>query len=1232
MPASSESPSSLKKEEQASFLSQLFVTWIKPTIDLGHQRPLTPNDVETEPPRVDSLAQNIPLFKTSFASKQSLFSALIHTFRRRLVLILSLRYIVAFGDVARPVFLKELIDLFSPNRANNSASSSGVWLATFVGLMLFAMLLLRQYQFRHSFKLTWSIPGLLRALLFEKLLSLSGPQQKTLSQGETVNLLTRDSDGAAVFSFCMEFFVYPFTIIALSSLLVHYLGPISLIGIFFLILAVPLNRRLEKKSSQLGAEIREQARRRTGLLSEILSGIRVIKFYAWEKNFSKRVLAIRSEEVRLMRRRASLSAWNGFLSYLLPLLISTFLIAGLSLSGQTLEVSKVFASIAIMTTLGGVFSEIPDLIQSYAEAKVGLNRIEKFLQTPHQASPVQGRNPPGSVVWKDFTFFHEDQNNEISKGIKAINAQAASGELILVVGSVGAGKSTLLTSLLGAHVPLSGSVSAGGHIAWLPQTPWNLNASLKENILFHHPFDQDLYEKVLDACHLRPDLALLPAGDETEIGERGVNLSGGQKQRLGLARACYTSLVSGAPLVVLDDPFSALDEQVAEGVFQSTLCTLLVGKTRIVATHRMDFALRADRVWFIEEGEIKEQGTPHDLLMQSGGSFSRMLQVHKETRGEKVDEASHPPESLSPSAQKSPVASEAVAKSRSGLLLTPERIAMEIPAFRFDLLLSYAKHLLPALGLWAVIFVFLAPRMSDLAARGWLGEWTSSPGVYPIAGAVLFYVVLSLVSAATDRIRYFVTYTGGVKAGTWYFERLLHRVLLSPLRFFDSTPQGRILNRFSTDVSNTDTSMPSSFGNFTQSIMSLFASLIPMAIASLWSFVIIAPASVLYAKLVSISRRATVRLNALSVVQRSPWMSMVAETPSGLGVITSLGTQGAFQTRFKTLIERHVATGLYSIATTLWFSLRLETIGLTCVISFVFFLVTLGAHTPQGLAAVGLSFAFQATAVLAMVARNLRMLENSMTSLERVVEYSNLPIENENKDAPVPQHWPHTGQISLKNLVFRYRDDLDPVLNGLNLDVHGGEKLGIIGRTGAGKSSLFLALTRIVEVGVGMIFVDGLDLATLPLEKVRRAVAVIPQDPVLFSGSLRENLDPFEEYTDEEVTKALQRAHLSMVCANSEQAKLFKVEEGGRNFSVGEKQLVCLARALLTDTKILLIDEATANVDVETDALIQKTLTEEFQSSTVLTIAHRLGTLKKCHRIIEIDNGKAQDKTGMLPN
>lgn len=1232
------------REERAGLRGLLTHSWVMPIIHLANTRPLTPDDVEVDPPQKDNIDEAVKRFQGVY--RGGIIAALFRTYKTRFVKIVALMLLTSAGSLLRPHLLHEVIALFAPGQ--NRAGWNGMTLTGTVVALLLVFAFIRSQQMRLSFKLTWSLPALLRYLVFKQTLALGATERQKFTTGELVNIAARDADTASFMPFALSIFVLPLEALGLTLLLVWYLGPWALLGVGLLLGVIPLVRALERKSTKVAEAIREQSRLRLGLIGEILSGIRVIKFYAWEKNFSRRVGDVRAREVELLNRRAWLNAWNGFATTLFPLLVTTAVIVIVALTDGQLNVADVFASMAVMAQLGIVLSELPELVQGVAEVRVSLRRVEEFLNLP--ATPVNPRlaGETGSISLNQATFqWPKPLSDSAPKALIALDARIEPGSLVVITGAIGAGKSTLLAALIGELPLIEGHCTVGGNVAFVPQVPWNLNATVRDNIMFHLSDDPALYDRVVHACALPDDLRQLPAGDQTEVGERGVNLSGGQKQRLSLARAAYTSLQGGAPIVCLDDPFSALDEHVAQHVFDNLLLGILKSKTRIVVTHRVDFGLYADHVIIMEKGRIIEQGKPADLAHMPLGRFANLLDIHRATRGDLAQTPSPRSDSkllkssnlgskpagsnlagssaLQPQGEMSATGVRATPTGQltaTGRLTTQETVAL--PTFRFGLLWSYISHLAPALGATAIIVVFIIPRLADLGSRSWLGIWTTQPESHSTLVAIGIYVCLSALTAASDKLRYLALYKGGVKAGTFYFKRLLESVLRSPMHFFDSTPQGRILNRFSADISATDSNMPQSFGNFASTVVSLIVSLIPMLASSLWSIAVIAPAGMLYLRLTQISRKASIRLNALSVVQRSPWMSIVAETPSGLPVIRSLNAPDRFLARFRACLGRHVSTGFHSIGTTLWFSLRLEVIGIASIGGFLALLLFAREKIPYGLAAVGVSFAFQIVSLLGGVARSLRMLENGLTSVERVDEYASLPPEDSNGIQPAAATWPLKGAVRVRSLTLRYREGLEPALNDVSFDIKAGEKIGIMGRTGSGKSTLFLALTRVVELDPGQVFIDDVDVRTVALEHLRKQLAIIPQDPVLFSGTLRENLDPFAEHSDTDITLALTRAHLTHLCASGAQAAKVNVDESGRNFSVGERQLVCLARALLMRARILLIDEATANVDVQTDALIQKTLQTEFNSCTILTIAHRLGTLRACDRIFVLSQGRLE--------
>lgn len=1207
------------REESAPWSKLIFHSWVGDLLKVGQRRPIELSDLHNVPPPEDCLQTTAPLFRSSF--RGSVLKALFAAFRPRFAKIFLLLVLVTVFNLLRPLLLKELIDRFSPT----GPSSTG-WLfswiegrqsmAAFATLCFLLLAITRSHFLRHCFKLTWSMPGLLRYEVYESLLHLTPEDRSRLTTGEYVNIATRDCDSTSLFPFLLEPLLYPVTILIYCGMLVSFLGPWALLAVVALAAVIPLGRRLEKRMSDLASRVREQARIRLGILGEILTGIRVIKFHAWEERFMERVLSVRKKEVALMRERARVAARHSALTALLPILTGASVVTLVAWTSGVPSTAEVFASFSVIASLVSIFSEIPDLLQNGSELKISVGRIGAFLSQRFTfENQIQPREQSIQIDLCEASFSRPEKEppESLPIALKNVSLKIPAGCCVAVVGTIGSGKSTLLRAILGEMVLRAGTAVVPHPVSFAPQLPWNQNASVKDNVVFQLETDELLLQRVVKAAALEADLDQWPAGFTTEVGERGINLSGGQKQRLALARTAYTSIRENVDCVIWDDPFSALDEQVATHVFEQLLQSQLAGKTRIFSTHRIDFALKADWIIVMENGAIAEQGVP-DRLAEAQGHFARLLALHMKTRGHEW----HAPPQVDDGKADEP------RPSQSGKLTTEEKITL--PVFNKVAFKAYFNALAPALGLWGVVCVFFLPRLTDISSNLWLGHWTSHPTEVSIATAVVVFAFLTFVTVAAERTRSVILFDGGVKAGTAFFESLLSGVMKSPMRFFDTSPQGRILNRFTSDTNAIDNSMPSSVGQFLTALIGIFASLLPVVWSQPASFLLLFPATLLYFLLFRWVRKTQLRLNALSQVVRSPWMSLTAETLPGLSVIQSLQAQSRFLERYRTLINRHISTGFYMLATNLWFALRLELLGVTLVGGFLALLTLRPESASPALSAVGLTFSLQMVGILGGVARSLRMLENSLVSVDRVSEYAALPSEPQSLDNRVPEHWPSAGAIRLHHLTAHYAENLPPVLKNISIEISGGKKIGITGRTGSGKSTLFLILTRLIPVAEGMIFIDGVDITTIPLKTLRNAVTVIPQDPILFSGTLRENLDPFEQHSDDAISTALRRAHLLHICTDAHQARNFSVEENGKNLSVGERQLVCLARALLSQCRILLIDEATANVDVATDALIQQTLREEFKHCTQLVIAHRTNTLSDADHIIRLENGTLVSK------
>ncbi|MEN9826115.1 MAG: hypothetical protein RI953_1860 [Pseudomonadota bacterium] len=1204
------------QEENAPLRSRIFHSWIAPLIRAGRRRPLTLEDLDPVPPKKDSLEETSHLFRQAFSGR--LLPALFRTFRARLLKIFGLLFLMAILGLLRPLLLRELIGRYS-QRSGATFDRFFTFIGSELSMAIFAigsfvlLAWLRSHFLRYSFKLTWSMPGLLRHEVYQKLLALSPGQRARLTTGEYVNIATRDCDSTSMIAFLLDPLLYPLMVLVYCSMLVYLLGPWALLAVLLLAGIVPIGRRLERRMSALAGEIREQARLRLGILSEILSGIRVIKFHAWEDSFEKRVLAIREKEINLMRKRARIAAGHSAMSSLLPILTGAIIVSLVSWISKVPSTADVFAAFSVITSLVAIFSETPDLLQNISELRVSLNRIREFLTLPVESAEVTSETSQTlemtSASYSRSVSAEGSNASAASRALTDISLSVPAGRRVCIVGGVGAGKSTLLAAILGELKLDSGHQSLPKPIAFAPQVPWNQNASVRDNVVFELSWNKDLFDRVIFAAALQTDLQQWPGGADSEVGERGINLSGGQKQRLALARTIYASLDQNIETVLWDDPFSALDESVANHVFKHGLEGLLAGKTRIFTTHRIDFALKSDHVVVMESGRIVEQGAPENLVAAQG-AFAKLVRLHESTRGQHLHGDDHlqstPPTDQPP-------------MSDAGRFTTDEKITL--PVFNKNALKIYMKALAPALGLVGVVFIFLLPRLTDIGSNLWLGHWTSHADTIALTQAMLVFAVLTFATVLSERARTVVLFDGGVRAGTTFFKNLMTGVFNAPMRFFDTSPQGRVLNRFTSDTTTIDSSMPSSVGQFIGSLVGIFASILPVAWSQPLTIPLLIPAAILYIWLFKSVRGAQLRLNALSQVVRSPWMSLTAETLPGLSVIRSLQAEERFMRRYRSLINRHVSTGFYVVAVNLWFAFRLEILGVALVGGFVFATTLSPATISTTLAAVGLTFSLQMVGILGGVARSLRFVENALISVDRVNEYSHMQPEQTLNPAVIPEHWPQRGEIEFRHLTASYASDLKPVLNDLSLKIPAASKVGIVGRTGSGKSTLFLALTRMIPIPEGMVFIDGIDLSRVPLKRLRQSISMIPQDPVLFSGTLRENLDPFVVHPDESIAIALRRAHLEHLCPDAETARNFKIEENGRNLSVGERQLVCLARALLARSKILLIDEATANVDVATDAKIQQTLREEFTDCTRLVIAHRTNTLSDVDLLARLDKG-----------
>lgn len=1129
-------------------------------------------------------------------------------------------------------------------------------------------LFLQQY-FQRCFVLGMKVRTAIMASVYKKALVVSNETRKESTVGETVNLISADAQRFNdVTNFIHLLWSCPLQIALAIVFLWMELGPSVLAGLAVMVLMVPINALLATKSRKLQIKNMKFKDNRLKIMNEILNGIKILKLYAWEPSFQMQVEDIREKELRVMKRFAYLSSVSTFIFSCAPALVSlaTFAVfVGVS-QENILTAEKAFTSISLFNILRFPLAMLPMLIAAIVQTTVSKKRLEKFLGGEDLDNDIVRHDPSfdTAVSINDGSFAWEKEAEPL---LKNVSLDIKPGRLVAVVGAVGSGKSSLISAILGEMHSTKGFVNIKGSLAFVPQQAWIQNATLRDNILFGSPHEENKLQEVIQACALGPDLELLAAGDLTEIGEKGINLSGGQKQRVSLARAAY----SQADIYLLDDPLSAVDSHVGKHLFEHVIGRngLLKDKTRILVTHGVSFLPYVDEIVVLVDGVVSEVGS-YSSLRASKGAFSEFLdtyakeqsnQSHSETEKEDADVDLIPDsEDIQPDSpledtisvtlkrensirrsqrkgsvrlrkQNSIKRTENASEAKKGQKLI-EKEAMETGRVKFSVYLQY----LQAMGWGYSIMVFVVYFIQNVAFIGsnvWLSDWTNEAEKYanisepyPNWKRDLRIGVFGALGVAQGVFVFLGTLllaNASINASRILHSRLLNNILRVPMLFFDTTPIGRVVNRFAKDIFTVDEAIPQSFRSWILCLLGVLGTLFVVCLATPIFTAIIPPLAIFYFFVQRFYVATSRQLRRLDSVSRSPIYSHFSETVSGLSVIRAYGHQERFLKQNEITVDENLKSLYPWIVSNRWLAIRLEFVGNLVVFFSALFAVLSRNTLDSGLVGLSVSYALNVTQTLNWLVRMTSELETNIVAVERVSEYSELENEAEwVADTRPPQEWPEKGRLRFEDYKVRYRPELDLVLHGITCDINSTEKIGIVGRTGAGKSSLTNCLFRVIEAAEGRIFIDNVDISTIGLHDLRGRLTIIPQDPVLFSGSLRMNLDPFDKFSDEEIWKVLELSHLKEYVSGLQEGLQYEVAEGGENLSVGQRQLLCLARALLRRTRILILDEATAAVDLETDDLIQTTIRKEFAHCTVLTIAHRLHSIMDCSRVMVLDAGK----------
>ncbi|KAF1402812.1 Canalicular multispecific organic anion transporter 2, partial [Spheniscus mendiculus] len=1086
-----------------------------------------------------------------------------------------------------------------------------------------------QYCFVTGMRLRTGITG----VIYRKSLVITNSAKRSSTVGEIVNLMSVDAQRFMdLMTFLNMLWSAPLQIFLALYFLWQTLGPSVLAGVAVMVLLIPFNSAIAMKTRTFQVEQMRYKDSRIKLMNEILGGIKVLKLYAWEPSFSEKVLEIRKNELQVLKKSAYLNSLSTFAWISAPFLVAltTFAVYVSVDEKNILDAEKAFVSLSLFNILKFPLNMLPQVISNVAQTSVSLKRIQQFLshdELDPNCVETKVIAPGNAISVSNATF---SWGKELKPSLKDINLLVPSGALVAIVGHVGCGKSSLVSALLGEMEKLEGEVAVKGSVAYVPQQAWIQNATLKDNILFGQAPNVQKYQNVLEACALKTDLEVLPGGDQTEIGEKGINLSGGQRQRVSLARAVY----SNSDIYLLDDPLSAVDSHVAKHIFDKVIGPdgVLKGKTRILVTHGISFLPQVDHIVVLVDGKISEMGSYQDLLKQNK-AFAEFLRNYALDEDIEEDEPTMLEEeevllaedTLSihtDLADNEPVTNEV----RKQFLSYTNQLWCVVLQVKLTVFWQYVKAVSPVISL-VICFLYCCQNAAAIGANVWLSDWTNEPVIngtqHNTAMRIGVYAALGLLQGLIVLICSFTLAMGGINAARTLHAALLENKFHTPQSFYDTTPTGRIINRFSKDIYVIDEVIPPTILMFLGTFFTSLSTMIVIIASTPLFAVVIVPLAILYFFVQRFYVATSRQLKRLESVSRSPIYSHFSETVSGASVIRAYRRVKSFIDISDLKVDENQKSYYPGIVSNRWLGVRVEFVG-NCVVLFAALFAVIGKNSLNaGLVGLSVSYALQVTLSLNWMVRMTSELETNIVAVERIKEYSETETEApwiiEGKSPP--EDWPSKGELEFVNYSVRYRKGLDLVLKGLNLQVHGGEKIGIVGRTGAGKSSMTLCLFRILEAVKGEIRIDGVKISEIGLHDLRSRLTIIPQDPVLFSGTLRMNLDPFNNYSDEEIWKALELSHLKRFVSSQPSMLDYECSEGGENLSVGQRQLVCLARALLRKTRILILDEATAAIDLETDDLIQMTIRTQFEDCTVLTIAHRLNTIMDYTRVLVLDNG-----------
>ncbi len=1063
----------------------------------------------------------------------------------------------------------------------------------------------------------------LDTLIYDKLLQVAIFNKDSFSEGKLVNFIQIDSEKFAEFlSDSPNSLIVPFKVIFYIILLFKYFGPSFLAGFVVLIGIIFLIGITQKKRMKYHKEYMKAKDERMKITTQLFNIIKTIKLYNWEKIFLKKVEEKRKIEVDILIKIAKFSVLINMLYWSANILLSLISIITYNIFNDNMDTANILTAIYIFDSLADPLFMIPEFFTGLLESIVSLKRIQDFMgmkNNDYSQIKYLDSNNENISIKIDNVSFGVDKENSLEQLIllKDISLQINKGEIIAVIGEVGSGKSCLLNAILNnlavSSKKLSENILLSGSISYVSQNPWILNDTVRNNIIFFNEFDQEKYNKILDICELNPDLNLLSGGDMTEIGEKGANLSGGQKARVAIARALY----SNSDIFLFDDPLSALDAYVGMKIFNKVFIEYLKNqnKTIIIVTHALQYISFMDRVIYMNKGSIKFFGTPKEI--ENKDFYKDIIKS--------IDNKKNKNDSDTKKDIKDDNDIYKINKSEKDIIRITKDEEQKKGRIKFSVWMTFFMYAGGISYLILTIFTNICWKGSEMYNDYYLANWTSKNLEKKENYKYLFkYSSITIIGILFILWRAILMQKGLVKYNIKMHDALIKKLIYAPVNLFhDTIPRGQILNRLSKDLENGSRLNGCTSGTL-RVFFQLLSCVLMCSIFNLYSLIFIPIIFLLEYTIVKFYLVGGRDLNRLEGGSRSPVISVFSETIPGIPCIRALKFENNFKDKFNQRINNFFKVRLFQSGGSGWFGVHLDLISFSLnIIVLTFCLLFRKKFTATDIGLL-ITYSIKLIQHLYGIMDRITRIEKLLTSVERCDSFTNIvqekyPILPNDKNI----NFATKGKIKIENYSVKYRPETPIVLKDINILINPGEKIGVVGRTGSGKSTLCLCLFRILEPFKGKIYIDDIDITSIGLEKLRDSLTVIPQEPTLIEGSLRENVDPGNLYSDLEIKNSLIEVGLENLL--NEKGLNYHIVEEANNISIGEKQLLCIARAMLRKSKIILMDEATASIDYKTERLIQESIMKVLKDSTVITIAHRIKTIIKYDRILVLSDGMIKE-------